>query len=89
MGDTFVLVHHGHKCKPEALRQIMSTDYRIDWGEAKFCYIDGGHIHHFSSKELGGAQWESFNNLAPMDKYAHDGGWRSKQAMTLVLRSRT
>ena len=89
MGNTFVLVHHGHKCKPEALRQIMSTDYRIDWGEAKFCYIDGGHIHHFSAKELGGAQWESFNNLAPVDKYAHDGGWRSKQAMTLVLRSRT
>lgn len=89
MGDTFVLVHHGHKCKPEALRQIMSTDYRIDWGEAKFCYIDGGHIHHFSAKELGGAQWESFNNLAPLDKYAHDGGWRSKQSMTLVLRSRT
>lgn len=89
MGNTFVLVHHGHKSKPEALRQIMSTDFRIDWGEATFCYIDGGHIHHFSAKELGGAIWESFNNLAPMDKYAHDGGWRSKQAMTLVLRSRT
>ena len=89
MGNTFVLVHHGHKVKPETLRQIMSTDYRIDWGEAKFCYIDGGHIHHFSAKELGGAEWCSFNNLAPLDKYAHDGGWRSKQAMTLVLRSRT
>lgn len=89
MGNTFVLIHHGHKAKPEALRQIMSTDFRLDWGEATFCYIDGGHIHHFSAKELGGAIWESFNNLAPMDKYAHDGGWRSKQAMTLVLRSRT
>lgn len=89
MGKTFVLVHHGHKVKPEGLRQIMSTDYRIDWGEATFCYIDGGHIHHFSAKELGGAIWESFNNLAPLDKHAHDGGWRSKQAMTLLLRSRT
>jgi hypothetical protein len=89
MGKTFVLIHHGHKAKPEVLRQVMSTDYAIDWGEATFRYIDGGHIHHFSAKELGGAQWESFNNLAPVDKYAHDGGWRSKQAMTLVLRSRT
>lgn len=89
MGKTFVLVHHGHKAKPETLRQIMSTDYKIDWGEAEFRYIDGGHIHHFSAKELGGAQWESFNNLAPVDKHAHDGGWRSKQAMTLLLRSRT
>ncbi len=88
MGKTFVLVHHGHKVKPETLRQIMSTDYAIDWGESSFRYIDGGHIHHFSVKELGGAEWCSFNNLAPMDKHAHDGGWRSKQAMTLVLRSR-
>lgn len=89
MGKTFVLVHHGHKVKPETLRQIMSTDYAIDWGEAEFRYIDGGHIHHFSAKELGGAEWCSFNNLAPLDKHAFDGGWRSKQAMTLVLRSRT
>lgn len=88
MGKTFVLVHHGHKAKPETLRQVMSTDYAVDWGEAEFRYIDGGHIHHFSAKELGGAQWESFNNLAPADKHAHDGGWRSKQAMTLLLRSR-
>lgn len=89
MGNTFVLIHHGHKVKPETLRQIMSVDYRIDWGEAMFCYIDGGHIHHFSAKELGGAIWESFNNLAAPDKHAHDGGWRSQQSMTLVLRSRT
>lgn len=89
MGKTFVLIHHGHKAKPETLRQVMSTDYAIDWGEAEFRYIDGGHIHHFSAKELGGAEWCSFNNLAPVDKHAHDGGWRSKQAMTLVLRSRS
>ena len=88
MGKTFVLIHHGHKAKPETLRQVMSTDFAIDWGEASFRYIDGGHIHHFSAKELGGAEWCSFNNLAPVDKHAHDGGWRSKQAMTLVLRSR-
>ena len=88
MGKTFVLIHHGHKVKPATLRDIMSEDYAVDWGEATFRYIDGGHIHHFSAKELGGAQWESFNNLAAPDKHAHDGGWRSKQAMTLVLRSR-
>ena len=89
MGKTLVLVHHGHKVKPERLREIMSSDFAADWGETQFRYIDGGHIHHFSAKELAGAEWCSFNNLAPMDKHAHDGGWRSKQAMTLVLRSRT
>lgn len=88
MGNTFVLLHHGHKLKPEKLRAVMSNDYAQDWGEAKFRYMWGGHVHHNAVKELDGAKHESFNNLAPNDKYAHDGGWRSKQAMTMVKLSR-
>lgn len=88
MGKTFVLVHHGDKAKPEALRNIMISDYAIDWGESEFRYIDGGHVHHSQRKELEGCVFESWNNLAPRDKYAHDGGWRSKQCMSIVMRSR-
>ena len=89
MGKTFVLVHHGDKAKPEALRNIMISDYAIDWGESEFRYIDGGHVHHSQRKELEGCVFESWNNLAPRDKYAHDGGWRSKQCMSIVMRSRS
>ena len=89
MGKTFVLVHHGDKAKPEALRNIMISDYAIDWGESEFRYIDGGHVHHSQRKELEGCVFESWNNLAPRDKYAHDGGWRSKQCMSMALRSRS
>lgn len=32
---------------------------------------------------------ESWNQLAPGDKYAHDGGWRSRACLTCVLRSKT
>ncbi|ABD27422.1 hypothetical protein Saro_2987 [Novosphingobium aromaticivorans DSM 12444] len=88
MGRTFVMVHHGDKAKPEACAKLMSDDYAVDWGETVFRYIDGGHVHHSQRKELPGCLFESWNNLAPRDKYAHDGGWRSKQCMTLVLRSR-
>jgi hypothetical protein len=89
MGKTFVLVHHGDKAKPEAVAKVMASDYSQDWGETSFRYIDGGHVHHSQRKELPGCLFESWNNLAPRDKYAHDGGWRSKQCMSLVLRSRT
>jgi hypothetical protein len=89
MGKTFVMIHHGDKMKPETLRQVMAEDYAVDWGETTFRYIDGGHVHHSQRKELTGAIFESWNNLAPRDKYANDGGWRSKQAMSVVLRSRT
>lgn len=88
MGKTFVLIHHGDKAKPESVARLMASDYSADWGECEFRYIDGGHVHHSQRKELAGVVYESWNNLAPRDKYAHDGGWRSKQMMSLVLRSR-
>jgi len=88
MGKTFVLIHHGDKAKPEAVAKVMAEDYAVDWGETEYRYIDGGHVHHSQRKELPGCVFESWNNLAPRDKYAHDGGWRSKQSMSLVLRSR-
>ena len=88
MGKTMVLIHHGDKAKPEACAKVMASDFAVDWGETEFRYIDGGHVHHSQRKELPGCIFESWNNLAPRDKYAHDGGWRSKQMMSLVLRSR-
>jgi predicted DNA-binding protein (UPF0251 family) len=88
MGRTLVMVHHGDKAKPEACAKVMADDFASDWGETVFRYIDGGHVHHSQRKELPGCVFESWNNLAPRDKYAHDGGWRSKQCMSLVLRSR-
>lgn len=89
MGNTLVVIHHGDKMKPEKFAASAVTDYAADWGETQFRYLDGGHVHHSQRKELPGCFFESWNNLAPMDKYAHDGGWRSKQFMSLVKRSRT
>lgn len=88
MGQTLVVVHHGDKAKPEKFRDVVVSDFGKDWGETTFRYLDGGHVHHSQRKELAGCIFESWNNLAPRDKYAHDGGWRSKQCMSLVLRSR-
>lgn len=89
MGKTLVVIHHGDKAKPDKFRDIVVSDFGRDWGETEFRYLDGGHVHHSQRKELAGCIFESWNNLAPRDKYAHDGGWRSKQCMSLVLRSRT
>lgn len=89
MGDTFVMTHHSDKCKPAQLAKVMATDFREHWGAARFCYIDTGHVHHgFTSKEHPGVMIESWNTLAPADKWAHDGGWRSRQSITRLDRSR-
>lgn len=89
MGNTFVMTHHSDKCRPDRLAGVMTTDFRKDFGETDFHYIDIGHIHHkMVTKEHPGVIIESWNILTPMDKYAHDGGWRSRQALSYVLRSR-
>jgi len=90
MGRTFVMTHHSDTAKPNRLASVMATDYSADWGESDYRYIDIGHIHHnMVSKEHPGVQIESWNILAPKDKWANDGGYRSRQAISMVERSRT
>lgn len=89
MGNTFIMTHHSDKCKPKKLAEVMATDYAEQWGDSEYRYIFIGHIHHsMILKEHAGVTVESFNNLATRDKYAHDGGWRSRQSITRVDLSR-
>lgn len=90
MGNTFVMVHHSDKCPPARLVGVMTSDFRKDFGETEFHLIDVGHVHHhFISKEHPSVVIESWNHLAPNDKWAHEAGYRSRKAITVVLRSRT
>lgn len=90
MGNTFVMVHHSDKCPPKRLRNVMTSDFRRDFGETDFHYIDIGHVHHSQVLlDEGGIQVESWNHLAAADKWAHENGYRSSKSLTVVLRSRT
>ena len=89
MGNTFVMSHHSDKCRPPKLGQVMMHDYRQDFGETKYHYIDIGHIHHnMVRKEHENMTIESFNQLATGDAYAHDGGWRSRSCLIAIKRSK-
>jgi hypothetical protein len=89
MGNTLVMTHHSDKCKPSALANVMTNDFRKDYGETEHHYIDIGHIHHgMVMKEHPGIFVESFNHLAALDKWAHDLGYRNRKSITIVLRSR-
>lgn len=89
MGNTLVMTHHSDKCPVARLIDVMMSDFRKDYGETEFHYIDIGHIHHkMVTKEYAGAVVESFNNLAPNDKWHHESGYRSRKSITIVLRSR-
>jgi hypothetical protein len=90
MGKTLVMVHHSDKCRPERLVGVMTSDFKKDYGETDYHYIDVGHRHHhFVSREYPGVIIESWNNLAANDKWAHDAGYRARKAITMVYRSKT
>ena len=90
MGKTLVMVHHSDRCKPRDLIGVLTSDFRKDFGETEFHYIDIGHIHHHMvSKEHPSVIVESFNNLAPNDRWAHDAGYRARKSITMILRSKT
>lgn len=90
MGNTFVMCHHFDKCKPSKAAAVMANDFSHDWGETKYHYVDGGHVHsNHQRTEVNGCVTESFNQIAAADKYAHDAGWRSRKCLTVVLRSKT
>lgn len=90
MGNTFVMCHHFDKCKPAQAAGVMANDFAQDWGETKYHYVDGGHVHsNHQRTEVNGCVTESFNQIAAADKYAHDTGWRSRKCLTVVLRSKT
>jgi len=90
MGKTLVMVHHSDKCPPTRLVGVMVSDFRTDFGETEFHYIDTGHVHHhFVSKEHPGVVIESWNHLAADDKWAHESGYRSRKSISVVYRSKT
>ena len=90
MGKTFVMVHHSDKCKPAKLPSVMTADFRRDFGETDYHYIDIGHVHHSSvSQDIDGIVVESWNHLAASDKWAHENGYRSSKSISVVLRSKT
>lgn len=90
MGNTLVMTHHSDKCRPAQLAHVMTNDFRKDYGETEFHYIDVGHVHHgMVMKEHPGIFVESFNHLAALDKWAHDSGYRNRKSITVVLRSKT
>jgi hypothetical protein len=89
MGNTLVMTHHSDKCRPAQLAHVMTTDFRKDYGETEFHYVDIGHVHHcMVTKEHPGVFVESFNHLAALDKWAHDAGYRNRKSITIVLRSK-
>jgi hypothetical protein len=88
MGQTLVLCHHSDQVKPKGLADVMTVDFREDYGQTRFHYVDIGHVHHeMVVKQHPSVRVESFNQLARADNYAFANGYRNRNSLTVVYRS--
>lgn len=83
-GSVMIAAHHGDKAKPERLVLNAADEQAAMWGRTKYRHYFTGHIHHDSSKDIGGMKWESFRTLAPRDAYAHSHAYSSRQSMVAI-----
>lgn len=83
-GKVMLAAHHGDRTKPERLVHQLADDYAEDWGQTKWRYLDTGHIHHDSSKDIGGVFWESHRTVAARDAYATGCGFVTRSTLKSV-----
>lgn len=83
-GKVMLAAHHGDRVKPERLAMQVADDFAPMWGKTKWRYLDTGHIHHDSSKDIGGVFWESHRTLASRDAYATGSGYVSRSTLKSV-----
>ena len=84
-GKNLIAAHHGDKMKPQQMYEQITRDYSAEWGSSEFRFGWMGHIHHQTSKEIGGMHFSSWGVLPPTDKWHADSGYGSDRSMSCVM----
>jgi hypothetical protein len=74
--------HHGDGSKPQQMPGIFSCDQ--SWGDARWRYIQTGHIHSQNRWDFPGCTVESFRTVFPGDYWAHWKGYRSGRTLDAI-----
>lgn len=83
-GNNLLGTTHGDTCKFDKLPVIMATDKPTEWGQTQHRYWWTGHIHHDSTKDIGGVECNSVRTLAARDAWHSAAGYRSQRDMKLI-----
>jgi len=85
-GQSLIVASHGDTLRGKrgrTLHEIVTTDYRKEWGATTHARGYVGHVHHESVVEVGGMTTETFRTLAPKDAWHHAQGYRSGRDVRL------
>jgi len=80
-GVSLIAAHHGDKVPPQRLAMHVA-DVCPWWSATKDRHILTGHIHHDSTKDLGGVKWHSLRAFCPPDNYG--APFSSRRALTAM-----
>jgi hypothetical protein len=83
-GRNLLAAHHGDKTKPERLAMQVADVHAPMWGRTYWRYLDTGHIHQDSSKDIGGIFWESHRAITTRDAAAAGFGYTGRSTMKCV-----
>lgn len=88
-GKWLIAVHHGDKVKTNDLPGILARDLPKAWGETTHRMWALGHIHHQTTKEMGGCIMRTFGTLAPPDGWHSSQGYGSERVMEMLTFKRS
>lgn len=80
-GRNLIAAHHGDRVKPDRLAMFLADQHAEKWGATYWRFLDTGHIHHESSKDIGGVLWRSYRTLAARDAYAAGHAYTGRRSM--------
>lgn len=85
-GKVMLAGTHGHMAKIQDMPGIMAAKQPTMWGETRFRYAAGGHIHHkeIFCKEVSSVVCETFQILPPSDSWHAGMGFGAGRSMTAV-----
>lgn len=83
-GKVMIAAHHGDKARAERLVLHAADTEAKMFGSTIHRHYLTGHIHHDSSKDIGGFKHESFRTLAPKDSWSHGMAYSSRQSMVAI-----
>jgi hypothetical protein len=84
-GNVLLASHHGNRLKAERAYEYVTRSMAKEWGQCEHRHFLSGHIHHSTSKEIGGMTFEAFQALPAPDAWHSDSGYGAKRSMTCIV----